>query len=88
MGIAGSKDDRGVRVLQALPPGFLDERGKELRNELDLCLEQNGWYFTIGAYEHTRAAHLVNCLHWCAVQAAAPTMHLPGSSSSCLLQGR
>lgn len=48
MGIAGSKDDRGVRVLQALPPGFLDEKGKELRNALDICLEQNGWYFTIG----------------------------------------
>lgn len=49
MGVAGSKDDRGVRVLQALPPGFLDEKGKELRNNLDYCLEQNGWYFTIGA---------------------------------------
>jgi hypothetical protein len=49
MGLAGSKDDRGVRVLQALPPGFLDEKGKELRNDLDICLEKNGWYFTIGA---------------------------------------
>lgn len=48
MGLVGSKDDRGVRVLQALPPGFLDEKGKELRNNLDICLEQNGWYFTIG----------------------------------------
>jgi hypothetical protein len=48
MGVGGSKDDRGVRVLQALPPGFLDEKGKELRDKLDWCLEQNGWYFTIG----------------------------------------
>jgi len=48
MGVAGSKDDRGVRVLQALPPGFLDEKGMELRNNLDYCLEKNGWYFTIG----------------------------------------
>jgi hypothetical protein len=48
MGIAGSKDDRGIRVLQALPPGFLDEKGKQLRDKLDWCLEQNGWYFTIG----------------------------------------
>lgn len=59
MGVAGSKDDRGVRVLQALPPGFLDEKGKELRNELDFCLEKNGWYFTIGVRVRSAAAFCV-----------------------------
>jgi hypothetical protein len=49
MGLVGSKDDRGVNVLAALPPGFLDERGKQLRNDLDACLERNMWFFTIGA---------------------------------------
>lgn len=48
MGLVGSKDDRGVTVLQPLPPGILDEKGRALRNEVDICLEKNSWYFTIG----------------------------------------
>ena len=48
MGIVGSKDETGKVVRSALPPGFLDEKGRELREELDSCLQQNMWFFTIG----------------------------------------
>lgn len=35
-------------VLGSLPPGFLDYRGRELRDKLDACLEQNMWFFSLG----------------------------------------
>jgi hypothetical protein len=31
-----------------MPPGFLDYKGRELRDRLDLCLAQNMWFFSIG----------------------------------------
>jgi hypothetical protein len=38
----------GQVVLAALPPGFLDYKGRDLRDKLDACLEKNMWFFTIG----------------------------------------
>jgi hypothetical protein len=48
MGIAGSKDESGKVILGSLPPGFMDARGRQLRDELDACLEKNMWFFSIG----------------------------------------
>lgn len=50
MGIAGSKDETGKYTLGAskMPPGFMDAKGIELRDKLDVCLEKNMYYFTIG----------------------------------------
>jgi hypothetical protein len=31
-----------------MPPGFLDYKGRDLRDKLDLCLEKNMWFFTLG----------------------------------------
>lgn len=52
MGLVGSKDESGKVVLGALPPGFLDYRGRDLRDKLDMCLAANMWFFTIGAARH------------------------------------
>ena len=35
-------------VLGSLPPGFLDYKGRDLRDKLDVCLEKNMWFFSIG----------------------------------------
>ena len=50
MGIAGSKDETGKYTLggSRMPPGFMDQKGIELRDKLDACLERNMWYFTVG----------------------------------------
>eukprot|EP00775_Hariotina_reticulata_P006474 gene6474-6702_t len=48
MGIAGSKDETGKVILGNLPPGFLDAKGRELRDKLDVCLEKNMWFFSVG----------------------------------------
>jgi uncharacterized membrane protein YgcG len=34
-------------VLGAMPPGFLDYKGRDLRDKLDACLERNMWLFSI-----------------------------------------
>jgi hypothetical protein len=48
MGIASSKDEYGTPTLARLPPGFLDRKGRDLRDKLDECLNEHMWYFTIG----------------------------------------
>ena len=48
MGIVGSKDESGKVVLGALPPGFLDYKGRDLRDALDDCLGRSMWMFTLG----------------------------------------
>lgn len=48
MGIVGSKDEYGKVILGKMPPGFLDAKGRDLRDRLDECLNENMWYFTIG----------------------------------------
>jgi len=47
MGIASSKDESGKAILGSLPPGFLDPRGRALRDELDACLGASMWFFSL-----------------------------------------
>jgi len=37
-------------ILGSMPPGFLDYKGRDLRDKLDLCLEKNMWFFTLGGW--------------------------------------
>lgn len=48
MGLVGSKDESGKVILGSLPPGFLDYKGRDLRDKLDICLAKNMWFFSIG----------------------------------------
>ena len=47
MGIASSKDETGKAILGSLPPGFLDAKGRALRDELDACLGRSMWFFSL-----------------------------------------
>jgi hypothetical protein len=47
MGIASSKDESGKAILGSLPPGFLDGKGRALRDELDACLGRSMWFFSL-----------------------------------------
>jgi hypothetical protein len=47
MGIASSKDEAGKAILGSLPPGFLDAKGRALRDELDACLGASMWAFSL-----------------------------------------
>jgi hypothetical protein len=47
MGIASSKDEAGKAILGSLPPGFLDPKGRALRDELDACLGRSMWFFSL-----------------------------------------
>jgi hypothetical protein len=47
MGIVSSKDEAGKAILGSLPPGFLDPKGRALRDELDACLGRSMWFFSL-----------------------------------------
>lgn len=46
MGLATSKDASGRVVIPGVSPDILDYKGRDLRDELDACLNQNMWYCT------------------------------------------
>lgn len=46
MGLVTSKDSSGRVVIPGVALDILDYKGRDLRDELDVCLNQNMWYCT------------------------------------------